>query len=173
MKGAGPSNMNTTNLSIVTLCALSSARGGECNFLKTADWSFYRYLGVLNTPWPGVKIVKYYEMPRLPRPDWFSDFCFCLGLYAMCKDGLPRSEDHISKGLRTNLFQGLHHINDAEGLHSLTYYEGDIETFTCLRNALNSVGGDNVQSLFLMKLTLVSLELQTQLLQKPLIFLIC
>ena len=38
----------------------------------------------------------------------------------MCKDGLLRSEDDISKGLGTNSFPGLHCINDASVAKQVT-----------------------------------------------------
>jgi hypothetical protein len=63
VKGASPSNANITNLFIITLSALSSARGGDCKYLKTANWTFDRYLGVLKTPWPDVKTFQHYAMP--------------------------------------------------------------------------------------------------------------
>ena len=94
VKAAKRNNTNIMYAFFICLSAVSCARGGEGKFLKTADWDFDAYLGILNTPWPDIKTHQNYAMPQCPSSKWFSDFYFWFAAFMLCENGLFRSEEN-------------------------------------------------------------------------------
>lgn len=112
VKHADPSNKNIEMAAKIIMTYDSIARGGEVKFQKFTDWSFDYLTYVLDTKWSETKTCDIYAMARVSDKRWWFCFFFIMGAYAMCSNGLYRSEEQIKNGLQYAVFPDLHKYKD-------------------------------------------------------------
>lgn len=112
VRNAHPSNKNIEMAAKIVMTYDSIARGGEVKFQKFTDWSFDYMTYVLDTQWKEAKTCDVYAMARVSDKRWWFCFFFVMGAYAMCADGLHRSEEQIDNGFQHAVFPDLQKYSD-------------------------------------------------------------
>jgi len=112
VKEAKPSNKNIEMAAKIMMTYDSVARGGEVKFQKFSDWSFDYMTYVLDTKWSETKTCDKYAMPRVPDKRWWFCFFYLMGAYAMCGNGLYRTEAQKCNGFEHTVFPDLQQVSD-------------------------------------------------------------